>query len=119
MPFMPGGELFHHFSKLRKFPEKTVQFYATQLVLALGYLHSKGFVYRDIKSENILVGEDGYICLTDFGLAKKIENDDKAYSFVGTPDYLAPEIIIGNGHDRMVDWWSLGILMYLLTILKI
>jgi len=75
-------------------------------------LHSKNIIYRDLKPENILMDEDGYVCLTDFGLAKVLEGNAQAFSFCGTPDYLAPEILVERGHSFPVDWWALGILTY-------
>lgn len=82
-------------------------------MLALEYLHSKGIVYRDLKPENILLGIDGHIKLTDFGLSKvDLRDDEKTNTFCGTPEYLAPEILLGQGHNRCVDWWSLGALLY-------
>ena len=80
--------------------------------MALGHLHDKKIIYRDLKPENILMDENGYICLTDFGLAKVLEGGQQAFSFCGTPDYLAPEILIEKGHSFPVDWWALGILTY-------
>jgi len=80
--------------------------------MALGHLHKQKIIYRDLKPENILMGEDGYICLTDFGLAKILEGNEQAYSFCGTPEYLAPEILEEKGHAFPVDWWALGILTY-------
>jgi len=112
MPFIRGGELFQHLRTTKFFPEEKVQFYAASIGLALDYLHSKGIIYRDIKPENILIGEDGYLKLIDFGMAKIISNDEKATSFCGTPEYLAPEIITGEGHNRAADWWSFGILIF-------
>ena len=79
--------------------------------MALNYLHINGIVYRDLKPENILMDEEGYLKLADFGMAKQLQGEEKATSFCGTPEYLAPEILIGEGHNRMVDWWSYGILM--------
>ena len=112
MPFVRGGELFQHLRTARYFPEEKVKFYAASIGLALDYLHSKGIIYRDIKPENILIGEDGYLKLIDFGMAKIIKNGEKATSFCGTPEYLAPEIITGEGHNRSADWWSFGILIF-------
>ena len=112
MPFLSGGELFQHLRKFRTFDEDKVRFYGAQIALALEYLHSKGIVYRDLKPENILMDEEGYLKLADFGMAKKLKDDEKAMSFCGTPEYLAPEIITMEGHDKMADWWSFGILLF-------
>jgi serum/glucocorticoid-regulated kinase 2 len=112
MRFVRGGELFSHLRQVTRFPEDRAKFYAIQVAMALGHLHSKKIIYRDLKPENILMDEDGYICLTDFGLAKVLEGNAQAYSFCGTPDYLAPEILVERGHSFPVDWWALGILTY-------
>ena len=112
MPFIPGGELFQHLKKLKHFGELKAKFYAAQIALAIQHLHDKGYIYRDLKPENILMDEKGYLRITDFGLAKKIKEGEKANSFCGTPEYLAPEIINGVGYDKNVDWWSFGILLY-------
>ena len=112
MPFVRGGELFQHLRATKFFPEEKVKFYAASIGLALDYLHSKGIIYRDIKPENILIGENGYLKLIDFGMAKIVKNGEKATSFCGTPEYLAPEIITGEGHNRAADWWSFGILIF-------
>jgi serine/threonine protein kinase len=80
--------------------------------LGLGHLHSKGIAYRDLKPENILMDDEGYVLLTDFGMSKFLKDDEKTLSFVGTPEYLCPEIINSSGHSYPADWWSLGILMY-------
>ena len=112
MPFIIGGELFQHLRASKFFPEEKVKFYAASIGLALDYLHSKGIIYRDIKPENILIDEEGYLKLIDFGMAKIIKNDEKATSFCGTPEYLAPEVITGEGHNRAADWWSFGILIF-------
>jgi len=74
------------------------------------YMHSKNIVYRDLKPENILIGADGYLKLTDFGFAKYV--DGRTYTLCGTPEYLAPEILLNKGHGKPVDWWCLGILIY-------
>ena len=111
-PYLSGGELFQHLRKFRHFDEDKARFYGAQIALALQYLHNKGIIYRDLKPENILMDENGYLRLTDFGMAKKLKNNEKATSFCGTPEYLAPEIIKMEGHDRMADWWSFGILLF-------
>ena len=92
MPFIRGGELYKIFMAKKRFEEETVRFYAAQLILALGYLHKKGIVHRDLKLENILIDQDGYVQLIDFGFAKMLKEDD-AMSFCGTPEYLAPEMV--------------------------
>ena len=112
MPFLNGGELFQHLRKFRTFDEEKVRFYSAQIGLALHYLHEKGIIYRDLKPENILMDDQGYLRLADFGMAKKLKGNEKATSFCGTPEYLAPEIITGEGHNKAADWWSFGILIY-------
>ena len=112
LPFIRGGELFQQLRQFKYFSEDKVRFYASIIGLALDYLHHNDIIYRDIKPENILIEEDGYLKLIDFGMAKILKDDEKANSFCGTPEYLAPEIIIGEGHDRMADWWSYGTLVY-------
>lgn len=82
------------------------------MILALEYLHKMDVVYRDLKPENALMTEDGYLKIADFGLAKKLNSGELTYSLVGTPEYLAPEIIRRQGHGLEADWWSLGVLMY-------
>ena len=113
MDFIPGGELLKHAGYLKRFPEDQARFYIIQVALVLGYLHQKGVLYRDIKPENILLGEDGYISLIDFGLAKILDGKKKvAHSLVGTAEYMAPEILDDKGYSFQVDWWTLGVLVY-------
>lgn len=112
MNFVRGGELFTHLQNEKRFKEERAKFYAAQIISAIGHLHNKKIIYRDIKPENILMGEDGYLYLADFGLAKEMTNRDFTSSFCGTPEYLAPEIIQNKGHNHAVDWWSIGILVY-------
>jgi len=112
MRFVRGGELFMHLRAAQRFEEVRAKFYSIQVALAIGHLHDKHIIYRDLKPENILMDENGYICLTDFGLAKVLEGNAQAFSFCGTPDYLAPEILNEKGHSFPVDWWALGILTY-------
>ena len=112
MRFIRGGELFMHLQEEKRFEEERARFYVIQVAIALGYLHEKKTVYRDLKPENILIDEDGYLVMTDFGLAKKLEMGDQTNTFCGTPSYLAPEILRNVGHSFPVDWWTLGILTY-------
>lgn len=115
MNYIPGGELFTHLRRIKKFDEETVVFYAAQIGIAIQYLHDKGIIYRDLKPENILIDCDGYLKLTDFGISKFLQENQKAQSFCGTPEYVAPEVILNEenneGYDMMADWWSYGILM--------
>lgn len=112
MNFMRGGQLYFHLKKARVFTETQAKFYVAQIAIGIGHLHRKEIVYRDLKPENVMLGEDGYIQLADFGLAKNLEQNEKAYTFCGTPQYLAPEVVNEVGHSAMVDWWCLGILTY-------
>ena len=112
MPFIRGGELFQHLHKSQYFSEETTKFYAAIIGLSLEYLHTHGIIYRDIKPENILIDENGYLKLGDFGIAKMLKNNEKANSFCGTGEYIAPEIITREGHNKAADWWSYGILVY-------
>jgi serum/glucocorticoid-regulated kinase 2 len=87
------------------------------IVLAIKYLHKNNIIYRDLKPENVLIGKDGYLKLTDFGLSKEnITSNHDAFSFSGTPQYLAPEIISQKGHGKAVDWYSLGCIIYEMLI---
>ncbi|PWA00532.1 hypothetical protein BB558_003432 [Smittium angustum] len=160
MEFLPGGDLMTMLIKYDIFPEDVTRFYMAECILAIEDVHRLGFVHRDIKPDNILIGRDGHIKLSDFGLStgfhrqhdssyyrKLMENVNKqqkdntdtissqreimltfssreklmtwkknrrqlAYSTVGTPDYIAPEILLQQGYDKACDWWSLGAIMY-------
>jgi serum/glucocorticoid-regulated kinase 2 len=116
MPFVNGGELYKIFLSKRRFTEQIVLFYAAQISLAIGYLHEAGIAHRDLKLENILVGEDGYLKIIDYGLAKMLGEDEVTTSFCGTPEYLAPEMANHQGHDKSVDWWAIGVLIYEMLI---
>jgi len=80
------------------------------LLKLFAYMHSKQIIYRDLKPENLVLDSVGYLKVTDFGFAKEVA--DKTFTLCGTPDYLAPEIVTGQGHGRAVDWWTLGVLIY-------
>ncbi|XP_021535309.1 ribosomal protein S6 kinase alpha-5 isoform X5 [Neomonachus schauinslandi] len=116
LDYINGGELFTHLSQRERFTEHEVRIYVGEIVLALEHLHKLGIIYRDIKLENILLDSNGHVVLTDFGLSKEFvaEEAERAFSFCGTIEYMAPDIVRGgdSGHDKAVDWWSLGVLMY-------
>ncbi|XP_019848649.1 PREDICTED: ribosomal protein S6 kinase alpha-3 [Amphimedon queenslandica] len=112
LEFLRGGDLFTRLSKEVMFTEEDVKFYLAELALALHHLHGLGIVYRDLKPENILLDADGHIKLTDFGLSKESVDDKKTFSFCGTVEYMAPEVVNRKGHDITADWWSFGVLMY-------
>lgn len=106
-----GGELFSVLREKTLFDEDTARFYAGSVVLAFEYMHSKNIIYRDLKPENLLIDERGYLKVTDFGFAKDISGG-RTWTLCGTPDYLAPEIVAGKGHGKGVDWWTLGVFIY-------
>ncbi|CAB1417936.1 unnamed protein product [Pleuronectes platessa] len=113
LDFLRGGDLFTRLSKEVMFTEEDVKFYLAELALALDHLHSLGIIYRDLKPENILLDEEGNIKITDFGLSKEaIDHDKRAYSFCGTIEYMAPEVVNRRGHTQSADWWSFGVLMF-------
>lgn len=105
-----GGELFTILRKMRSFKEPTARFYAGCVIEAFDYMHSLNVIYRDLKPENLVMDGTGYLKVTDFGFAKVVVN--KTFTLCGTPDYLAPEIVTGQGHGKGVDWWTLGVLIY-------
>ena len=105
-----GGELFTYLRGVGRFPVDQARVYIAQIVLIFDYLHNKNIIYRDLKPENILIHKSGYLKLTDFGFAKIVEG--RTYTLCGTPEYLAPEIILNKGHGKPVDWWTCGILLY-------
>ena len=105
-----GGELFTYLRGVGRFPIDQARIYIAQIVMIFDYLHNKNIIYRDLKPENILIHKSGYLKLTDFGFAKIVEG--RTYTLCGTPEYLAPEIILNKGHGKPVDWWTCGILLY-------
>lgn len=114
MEYLAGGTLGKFLRRQKRFNEDLVTFYSAEILLGLEYLHNElGVIYRDLKPDNILLNSNGHIKLTDFGLAKEQDPDGNlAYTFAGTPEYLAPEILLSKGHSHVADFWSLGILIF-------
>ncbi|XP_067132884.1 cGMP-dependent protein kinase, isozyme 2 forms cD4/T1/T3A/T3B-like isoform X2 [Centruroides vittatus] len=107
-----GGELWTILRDRGNFDDNTTRFYTGCVVEAFDYLHSRNIIYRDLKPENMLLDNTGYVKLVDFGFAKKLHNGRKTWTFCGTPEYVAPEVILNRGHDISADYWSLGVLMF-------
>ncbi|CAN6604942.1 serine/threonine-protein kinase Ypk3p [Trichomonascus vanleenenianus] len=113
LEYAQGGELFTHLAMERMFSEDVASFYVAEMVLALCHLHQNvGVVYRDLKPENCLLDADGHLVLTDFGLSKVATEDERCRTFLGTPVFMAPEVLEGKDYDYAVDWWSLGAVTY-------
>ncbi|CDS05593.1 hypothetical protein LRAMOSA08121 [Lichtheimia ramosa] len=113
LAFINGGELFHHLQVEGKFSEERSRFYTAELLSALECLHGFNVIYRDLKPENILIDYNGHIALCDFGLCKlNMTENERTNTFCGTPEYLAPELLLGQGYTKSVDWWTLGVLLY-------
>ena len=111
MDYISGGELFSHLRRQEFFQVAQYQFYSVEIACALFTLHDLNIAYRDIKPENILLTKEGHVRIIDFGIAKFLD-EDKTFTLCGTPEYLAPETIQGEGHGTGADWWSLGVLIY-------
>jgi serine/threonine protein kinase/CRP-like cAMP-binding protein len=133
MEFIQGGELWSYIYEKTNtvarcqaggFEMPAVKFYAANVILAFKHIHSKGIAYRDLKPENLLMDTKGYLKMIDFGFAKKFpytknnQKHDKTYTLCGTPEYLAPEIVMSKGYDRGVDYWALGCLIYELWLAR-
>ncbi|KAM7303750.1 putative cAMP-dependent protein kinase catalytic subunit [Ixodes scapularis] len=107
-----GGEVWSLLRDRGSFDEGTSRFYTGCVLEALQYLHDKGIVYRDLKPENMVLDSVGYAKLVDFGFSKRVPAGQKTWTFCGTPEYVAPEVVLNKGHDRAVDFWAVGVLMF-------
>ncbi|XP_017132529.1 cGMP-dependent protein kinase, isozyme 1 isoform X1 [Drosophila elegans] len=107
-----GGEIWTMLRDRGSFEDNAAQFIIGCVLQAFEYLHARGIIYRDLKPENLMLDERGYVKIVDFGFAKQIGTSAKTWTFCGTPEYVAPEIILNKGHDRAVDYWALGILIH-------
>lgn len=112
LDFINGGHLFFQLYRQGTFSEDLARVYTAEIVSAVGHLHNNGIIHRDLKPENILLDAEGHVKLTDFGLAKEVEDYTQTNSLCGTVEYMAPEILLAKGHGKAADWWSVGILLY-------
>ena len=111
LEYAPGGDLFHKM-KTGKLPLSDIKLYIAELSIAIHELHKNHIIYRDMKPENVMIGKDGHLKLTDFGLSTFCEPNQTKKTFCGTTEYIAPEVILNEGYGGRIDWWGLGILAF-------
>lgn len=113
LDFWPGGDLFYLISNQTRLSEKLAKFYLIEIILAIEYLHSINILYRDLKPTNVLIDAEGHVKLTDFGLSTPFFTETSVSTeFWGTPEYMSPEMLMKIGHDRWLDYYSIGIILY-------
>ena len=111
MDLLTGGDLRYHICRIRKFTEEETKFFISCLLLGLEYIHNNNIIHRDIKPENLVSDENGYIRITDFGVAK-INKEDNSSETSGTPGYMAPEVLMGKNHSFAADFFAIGVMGY-------
>uniref|UniRef100_A0A8C3G0H4 Protein kinase C n=1 Tax=Cyclopterus lumpus TaxID=8103 RepID=A0A8C3G0H4_CYCLU len=117
MEYLNGGDLMFHIQDKGRFELNRATFYCAEIIVGLQFLHSKGIIYRDLKLDNVMLDKDGHVKIADFGMCREsVFGDVKATTFCGTPDYIAPEILLGQKYTFSVDWWSFGVLVYEMLI---
>lgn len=117
MDYMPGGEQYAHLKLHKRFKEEEAKYIFAQVVLGIKFLHKKNVIYRDQKPENIFLDADGYLKVGDFGISKQLKFDGEATAtFVGTPEYFAPELLSKKPYNKQIDCWALGIFLYELLV---
>lgn len=116
MEVVGGGELFTHLRHERKFTDEQSKFYGAIVAESFRHIHTMNIIHRDLKPENLLLMGNGYAKLTDFGFAKVVDPGTRTYTLCGTPEYIAPEVLLNKGHSKPVDWWTLGILIYEMVV---
>ena len=111
MDYLPGGDLRFQIGRLQRFPEHIVKFFVCCILLALEYLHSNNIIHRDIKPQNIILDKQGYLRVTDLGIAR-IMKPNNSSDTSGTPGYMAPEVMCRQDHSFSVDNYAVGIIAY-------
>jgi len=128
MEYLAGGDMMTYLEQEGTLSEEASKFYIAELVLAVESVHKLNYIHRDLKPDNILIDRNGHLKLSDFGLCAKYEikpafskekRRQRLKSTVGTPDYIAPEVLEEGGYTEVVDWWSVGIILYEMLVIQL